>query len=143
MTHRRSSFLSGLKLSLAVLLTGLLFVQTSLTSLASGVPASEAGETRIVICGAGGVTTITIAADGTRTVENGGEREAAQCPFCLLSLSMVPDCGIGLLAIEQRQIRQNASWPAISRRSARVDHARAIRAPPPLGQPEPRAQRAP
>lgn len=105
-------------------------MQAGLSGVAARSVASEAGVSRIVICGAGGMATITIAADGSRTVENGGEREAAQCPFCLLALADLPERAVSALAIELRQVRLRAPNADPLTRIACLDHARAIRAPP-------------
>jgi|GEM_PF-2665953 len=130
MTDRRSPFLPLPKALVVLLLSGLLFLQAGMSGVAASSVASEAGVSRIVICGAGGMTTITIAADGSRTVENGGEREAAQCPFCLLALADLPERAVAALAIELRQVRLRAPSAAPLARIACVDYARAIRAPP-------------
>lgn len=130
MTEHRSSLLPFSKGLVLLLLSGLLLVQTSIAGFGSGSAASEEGASRIVICGAGGVTTITIAADGTRTVEDGGEREAAQCPFCLISPAVVPECEAAALTIDLRPIRQRTPSSTPLARAANVDPACAIRAPP-------------
>lgn len=129
MQRSRSHIARCLGGALAVFVSALLVVQTALATHGASA-ATEAGVTRIVICGAGGVTTITIAADGTRSVEQGDDTAAAQCPFGLVAMADVAACGLATMPVALPV--SGPLRPACSphRRIVRVDPARAIRAPP-------------
>ncbi|MCW9041817.1 MAG: hypothetical protein OQK05_00620 [Pseudopelagicola sp.] len=115
-----------------VFLAGLLFLQSTMAFGGASVVSGDAG-IQIVICGANGVQTITVDADGNLISEAGGEgapSTTGHCPFCIVGPALeLASPGVALRSIVFHHVPYEASRDIIAPQERRI-FRHGIRAPP-------------
>lgn len=115
-----------------IFLAGLLFLQSTMAFGGASVLRSEAG-IQIVICGANGVQTVTIDADGnliSETGEEGAPSTTGHCPFCIVGPALeIASPGAALRPVVFHYVSYQASPDAVAPQE-RQTGGHGIRAPP-------------
>lgn len=114
------------KIAISAMLSVLLLLQTTFAAI---TPASQDG-VQIVICGAGGLQTITLNPDGTLDTDDQGRNSGANCPFCIVGLcaEATPAAGVSIVRLAFRMRPAFGADQQVA--PLRVARLRAIRAPP-------------
>lgn len=87
MTRGKLFYFKAVKAAVSAALAVLLLVQTTLVTF----PHVTSGGIRIVICGAGGLQTLTLLADGTTEESQPGAVTGGSCPFCVVGIGISPE----------------------------------------------------
>ncbi len=78
---------NAVKAAVSAAFAVLLLVQTALVTFPHVTP----GGVRLVICGAGGLETITLLADGSPADRQPGPGAGGSCPFCVVGIAISPE----------------------------------------------------
>ena len=115
-----------------IFLAGLLFLQSTMAFGGASVVQGDAG-IQIVICGANGVQTVTIDADGnliSEAGEEGAPSTTGHCPFCIVGPALeIASPGVALRSVVFHRLSYQVRAEAIAPQERRA-RGHGIRAPP-------------